>query len=191
LRGITPDQVVAYTSAILDAGFDAVEIPLNSPNPLESIRRTCQALPGAHIGAGTVLTVQAVHDVAAAGGRLIVAPNTNTDVITAAISLGLHVWPGVATPTEAFTALAAGATGLKLFPASAVGPDGLRAWKAVLPAGTPVIPVGGIDASTMPQWVAAGAVGAGIGSPLYSAGDSLDRVIDRANTLVAAWKEAA
>jgi len=188
LRGICPDEAVAIGHVLANAGFRVVEVPLNSPQPMESIRRLSRSL-GEHylIGAGTVMTTAQVQEVAAAGGRLIVMPHADTDVIHAAKEAGMVCVPGVATPTEAFAALAAGADGLKLFPANQVTPDGLKAWRAVLPKELPVLPVGGIAPGNMAAWVAAGAQGFGIGAALYAPGVDADEVANRAHAFAQAW----
>jgi 2-dehydro-3-deoxyphosphogalactonate aldolase len=188
LRGICPDEAVAIGHVLANAGFRVVEVPLNSPQPMESIRRLSRSL-GEHylIGAGTVMTTAQVQEVAAAGGRLIVMPHADTVVIHAAKEAGMVCVPGVATPTEAFAALAAGADGLKLFPANQVTPDGLKAWRAVLPKELPVLPVGGIAPGNMAAWVAAGAQGFGIGAALYAPGVDADEVANRAHAFAQAW----
>ena len=181
LRGLRPDEAVAVGQALADAGFRVLEVPLNSPQPMESIRRLADAL-GEHylVGAGTVMTPAQVEQVAAAGGRLIVMPHADTAVIRAAKAAGMVCVPGVATPTEAFAAIAAGADGLKLFPAEQASPTVLKAWRAVLPPMLPVLPVGGISPDTMAPWVAAGAQGFGIGSALYAPGVEAEEVGRRA-----------
>jgi 2-dehydro-3-deoxyphosphogalactonate aldolase len=188
LRGIEPDESETIGKAIGDAGFRVLEVPLNSPQPLESIHRLSISL-GEHylIGAGTVMTAKQVDDIALAGGRLIVMPHADTSVIRAAKAAGLYCVPGVATPTEAFAALAAGADALKLFPAEQLGPAALKAWRAVLPRQIPVLPVGGITPDTMAPWIAAGAQGFGIGSALYAPGISTDEVSRRASLFAQAW----
>ena len=188
LRGICPDEAVAIGHVLANAGFRVLEVPLNSPQPMESIRRLSRSL-GEHylIGAGTVMTTAQVQEVAAAGGRLIVMPHADTVVIHAAKEAGMVCVPGVATPTEAFAALAAGADGLKLFPANQVTPDGLKAWRAVLPKELPVLPVGGIAPGNMAAWVAAGAQGFGIGAALYAPGVDADEVANRAHAFAQAW----
>lgn len=188
LRGLTPPEAPAIGSALVAAGFRLLEVPLNSPQPLDSIARLAQAFPEALVGAGTVLTAGQVRDVHAAGGRLVVAPNCDTDVVRESVRLGMACLPGIATPTEAFAALAAGAHGLKLFPAEAASPAVLRAMLAVLPAGTPVIPVGGITPLNMAAWQTAGARGFGIGSALYKPGKSAADVADSAAEFVAAYR---
>lgn len=172
LRGVRPDEAVGVGEALLDAGFAIVEVPLNSPDPLDSIARLADALgERALVGAGTVLTPQAVDRVAAAGGRLVVMPHADPAVIRAAKAAGLLAVPGFATPTEAFAALDAGADALKLFPAEAAPPPVLKALLAVLPPGVPVLPVGGIRPETMAGYWQAGAAGFGLGSALYKPGD--------------------
>ena len=188
LRGIRPDEAVAVGHALADAGFRVLEVPLNSPQPMESIRRLSQSLgDGYLVGAGTVMTPAQVDEVAAAGGRLIVMPHADTSVIRAAKQAGMLCVPGVATPTEAFAALAAGADGLKLFPANQVTPEGFKAWCAVLPKEVPVLPVGGIAPDSMAPWIAAGAQGFGIGSALYAPGIDADEVTHRAHAFAQAW----
>jgi 2-dehydro-3-deoxyphosphogalactonate aldolase len=190
LRGITPADAVAVAQVVLAAGFDAVEVPYNSPDPLESVRRIRAAVPaGRHVGAGTVLTPDEVRRAADAGASFVVSPNTRTDVIAETVRLGLAGYPGVATPTEAFTALDAGARALKLFPSSMIGTAGMRAWASVLPAGTELVPVGGVDATNLADWARAGAAGAGIGSCLYRPGDAPDVVGTRAAELARIWND--
>jgi 2-dehydro-3-deoxyphosphogalactonate aldolase len=188
---VTPHEVVAVGEALFDAGFRLIEVPLNSPDPLDSITLLAKAFAGrAVIGAGTVLRVSEVAAVQSAGGTLIVSPNTNVDVIAATSQGGLVSLPGIATPSEAFTALGAGATALKLFPAEGANPAVLKALHAVLPAGTRVLPVGGITADNMAPWLKAGAAGFGIGSALYSRGLAVDQIAVRARTFVTAWQQA-
>jgi 2-dehydro-3-deoxyphosphogalactonate aldolase len=186
LRGVTPGEVVAVGEVLFDAGFRLIEVPLNSPEPLESIARLAKAFAGrAVIGAGTVLRAAEVAAVRAAGGTMIVSPNTNIEVIAATEQGGLVSLPGFATPSEALAALAAGATALKLFPAEGANPAVLKAIRAVLPAGIRVLPVGGITPGNMQPWLAAGAAGFGIGSALYSPGVALDEIVGRARAFVA------
>lgn len=188
LRGLTPDQAVATGRAIVGAGFRVLEVPLNSPQPFDSIALLAEALgKDVLVGAGTVMTPTHVDAVANAGGRLIVMPHADTAVIRAAKAAGLLCVPGVATPTEAFAALAAGADGLKLFPAEQATPAVLKAWRAVLPRDVPVLPVGGITPGNMAPWVAAGAAGFGIGSALYAPGRTLDDTAQRARAFAQAW----
>ena len=192
LRGVTPAEAPGIGAALLDAGIDRIEVPLNSPDPLESIAALARlAKEDALIGAGTVLTQAQVDAVAGAGGRLIVSPNCDARVIARSKALGLQSWPGVFTPTEAFAALAAGADGLKLFPGDLAGPAGLKAMRAVLPPGTQVFAVGGAGPDTFADWIAAGADGVGIGSALYQPGLAAAEVGARARAIVAAWREAA
>jgi 2-dehydro-3-deoxyphosphogalactonate aldolase len=189
LRGIRPDEVVAVGGALFDSGFRLIEIPLNSPTPLESIRLLSHALgERVHVGAGTVVRVSQVSDVAAAGGRFIVSPNANPDVIQATKATGLTSFPGVATPTEGFAAIDAGADGLKLFPAEQIGPAVVKAWRAVFPADIPLVPVGGITPETMAVFVAAGASGFGLGSSLYRPGQTTEQILELARTHVTAWR---
>ena len=188
LRGLRPEESVAIGTAIADAGFRILEVPLNSPRPLESIRLLADALGDrCLVGAGTVLSVDAVADVAHAGGKVIVMPHADTQVIAATKSAGLFCVPGVSTPTEAFAALHAGADALKAFPAELVTPTVLRAWRAIIPPDVPLLPVGGIDPEGMAVYRRAGAAGFGIGSALYAPGRSVADVADAARAFALAW----
>jgi 2-dehydro-3-deoxyphosphogalactonate aldolase len=189
LRGVTPEEVVAVGTELHAAGFRVIEIPLNSPQAVESIRRLSAALgASARIGAGTVLSTQQVADVAAAGGTLIVSPNADPAVIRATKAAGLLSGPGVATPTEGFAALAAGADFLKLFPAEQMPPAVVKAWRAVFPKDVPLVPVGGIAPESLAAFIAAGASGFGLGSALYKPGMAATAVRQAADAFVAAWR---
>jgi 2-dehydro-3-deoxyphosphogalactonate aldolase len=170
LRGLGPDEARAIGEALVTSGWRLIEVPLNSPEPLRSIATLAKAFPDALVGAGTVLQPEQVREVHAAGGQLVVAPNFNAEVVREAVRLGMVCLPGVLTATEAFAALAAGATGLKLFPAEMIGPPAVKALRAVLPAQALLLPVGGIGTGNMAAYRAAGANGFGIGSALYKPG---------------------
>jgi len=189
LRGIAPEEVVSVGEALFEAGFRILEVPLNSPRPLESIERMARALGDrCLVGAGTVLAMADVARIRDAGGRLIVMPHADVAVIAHAKSSGLTCLPGVATPTEAFAALAAGADGLKMFPAEQLSPATLRAWRAVLPRATLVFPVGGIGPESMAAYWEAGADGFGTGSRLYKTGAAIDDVRSAARAYAVAFK---
>ncbi len=191
LRGLAPADARAAGAALFGAGFRLLEVPLNRPGALESIAiLAAMAPPDAIVGGGTMLTVSDVEAVHASGGRLMVAPNANPDVIARGAALGMLCAPGVATPTEAFAALAAGAHALKIFPAEMVGVAGIKAMKTVLPAGTPLWPVGGVTPASIATWLAAGATGFGIGGQLYTPGLAPAELATRAVEFVAAWRSA-
>ena len=186
IRGVTPDEAEAIGEAIFEAGIRIIEVPLNSPEPLRSIERLSARLGDrALIGAGTVVMAEEVPNVRAAGGAIIVSPNTDQDVIAATVSEGLISCPGYFTPSEAFAALKAGATALKLFPAEAAGPAVLKAQRAVLPKELPIIVVGGITPDNMGPWFEVGASGFGLGSGLYKPGQPAEQTAEKARAYVA------
>lgn len=188
LRGIRPDEVDGVGDALAAAGFTLIEVPLNSPDPFTSIERLAARLGDrAMIGAGTVLDAADVARVRDAGGRMVISPNADIRVIGATAAAGMASLPGYFTPSEAFAALAAGASALKLFPAEAASPAVLKAQRAVLPRDVPVLAVGGIAPDTMAPWRAAGANGFGLGSALYRVGDGATAVGDAARRFVTAW----
>jgi len=190
LRGLTPAEAPAVGQALVHSGFALIEVPLNSPDPLHSIAALAQQHPQILIGAGTVLNAQQVNDVHAAGGRLIVSPNFNPAVVVQALALGMVALPGVATPSEAFAALDAGAHGLKLFPAEMISPATVKALRAVLPKELALMPVGGITPDNMAPYLAAGANGFGLGSALYAPGRSAAQVAAQATAFVQAFKHS-
>lgn len=191
LRGITPPEAPAIGEALVEAGISVIEVPLNSPEPLKSIAALVAAVGGkAAIGAGTVLTPEDAEAVAKAGGRLIVSPDCNPEVIARTKALGLASYPGVATPTECFAALRHGADGLKFFPGFLLGPKGLAAINAVLPAGTRTYAVGGVGPANFADWFQAGATGFGIGTGIYKPGHSAAEVRALADEIVAAYDAA-
>jgi 2-dehydro-3-deoxyphosphogalactonate aldolase len=186
IRGVTPDEAEAIGEAIFDAGIRIIEVPLNSPQPLDSIAQLVAKFDDrVLVGAGTVLQPEQVPDVQAAGARLIVSPNTNVEVITETAAAGLVSCPGFFTPSDAFDAIEAGATALKLFPAEAATPAVLKAQRAVLPKDLPVIVVGGISPDNMQPWIAAGANGFGLGGGLYQPGQSPEETAGKARAYVA------
>lgn len=191
LRGITPDEVFEIGGVLADAGFSIIEVPLNSPDPMRSIGRLAQRF-GARclIGAGTVMTPAEVASVASVGGKLVVMPHSDPSVIGASRKAGLACMPGVATPTEAFAAIANGAHALKMFPAEAMPPVVLKAWRSVLPKDVRLLPVGGIGAGNIADYLAAGAAGFGIGSSLYKPGMRASEVSRNAKMLVEAMEAA-
>ena len=191
LRGVTPDEVVSVTQTLYDAGIRIVEVPLNSPDPFVSIAKISKAFAGQMVmGAGTVLSVPDVNLLKEHGGLISVSPDCNPEVIARALAQGLEPLPGVFTPTEAFAAIRAGATHLKLFPAEAASPATIKAWKAVLPKNVKVHAVGGVTPENMSAWLAAGTAGFGIGSALYKPGSSLAKIAESAHSLVSAFHRA-
>jgi 2-dehydro-3-deoxyphosphogalactonate aldolase len=191
LRGLVADEAHAVGAELVQAGWTLLEVPLNSPHPLASIAALVQAFPQALVGAGTVLSADAVREVHAAGGQMIVAPNFNAGVVREARRLGMVCIPGVATPTEAFDALEAGASALKLFPAELVTPAVLKSMRAVLDTSTALLPVGGITPTNMAAFRAAGADGFGIGSALFQPGMAIASLRQNATQFVAAWRSMA
>lgn len=191
LRGITPAEAYEHVEAVITAGFEAVEIPLNSPEWRTSIPAMVKAFGNqALIGAGTVLKPEQVDELAEMGCQLIVTPNIQPELIRRAVNYGMSVCPGCATATEAFNAIEAGAQALKIFPSSAFGPDYIKALKAVLPPEIPVFAVGGVTPDNLAQWLKAGCIGAGLGSDLYRAGQPLNRTVEQAQAFVKAYQEA-
>ncbi|MDR7343691.1 2-dehydro-3-deoxyphosphogalactonate aldolase [Pantoea alhagi] len=191
LRGITPAEAYEHVEAVITAGFEAVEIPLNSPEWRTSIPAMVKAFGNqALIGAGTVLKPEQVDELAEMGCKLIVTPNIQPELIRRAVNYGMSVCPGCATATEAFNAIEAGAQALKIFPSSAFGPDYIKALKAVLPPEIPVFAVGGVTPDNLAQWLKAGCIGAGLGSDLYRAGQPLKRTVEQAQAFVKAYQEA-
>jgi 2-dehydro-3-deoxyphosphogalactonate aldolase len=185
IRGVTPDEVGPIGDAIFEAGIRIIEVPLNSPEPLKSIEKLAKRFgDDALIGAGTVLKTEQVADVQKAGGRIIVSPDTNSEVIAASAKAGLVSSPGYFTPSEAFAAIRAGATALKFFPAEGASPAVLRAHMAVFPVGVPIFVVGGVKPDNMRPWIEAGATGFGLGSGLYRPGQSAGETLDRARCYV-------
>ena len=188
LRGLPPSDAVDVGRALVDLGWQLIEVPLNSPDPLRSIEAMARAFPQTLVGAGTVLRPEQVRAVHAAGGRLVISPNLDREVVTEAVGLGMISLPGVATASEAFAALAAGAHGIKLFPAELIPPAGVKALRAVLDPATVVLPVGGIDPLGMAAYRAAGATGFGLGSALYKPGMTAAAVAANARAFINAWR---
>ena len=187
IRGVKPDEVEAIGDVLVESGIRIIEVPLNSPDPFDSIARLAKRLGDrVLVGAGTVLTAENVEKVRQAGGRLVVAPNFNESVVRASVAAGMVSMPGVFTPSEAFAALDAGANALKLFPAEAASPKMVHAMRAVLPRELPLIIVGGVSPDAIPDWVAGGASGFGLGSGLYKPGKSATEVLETARAYVAA-----
>lgn len=191
IRGVAPTQARDVGLTLYAAGFRTIEVPLNSPDPFESIAILRDALPhDCRVGAGTVVTTADVDKAAEAGAELIVSPNTDPSVIARTVERGLGSFPGAATPTEAFAAIHAGARNIKLFPGSSIGVTGMQAWASVLPAETALIPVGGVSPDNVKAWISGGAHGLGIGASLYRPAMSLDEVAATASAFAAAWQNA-
>jgi len=190
LRGLTPERALEVGAALVGAGFRTIEVPLNSPEPFETIKLLARAHGDCIIGAGTVLTAAEVDRVHGAGGRIVVAPNCEPAVIRRALEHGVRVFPGIATATEAFTAIGSGATELKLFPAATYGSRHLKALKSVLPKHVRVYPVGGIGAQDIAEWLASGADGFGFGSELFTPAYTLAQIETRARGLIEALRAA-
>ena len=191
LRGISPEEAEPVCEALIEAGLTTIEIPLNSPRPLQSIGLLANRFGSvATIGAGTVLTAQEVRDVANAGGKIVVSPSFDADVVVETRSLKMASWPGVLTPSECFAALKAGADGLKIFPCSVIGPAGVKAMRAVLPAQTAIYAVGGAGPANFAEWFKAGIDGFGIGTALYQPGSSLPQLRKAALEIVQAYDSA-
>jgi 2-dehydro-3-deoxyphosphogalactonate aldolase len=192
LRGIAPEDAKAVGEALIETGITTIEIPLNSPRPLESIALLAKAFGSvATIGAGTVLSVQDVRQIASAGGSIVVSPSFDAEVVQETKSLNMASWPGVLSPTECFAALKAGADGLKIFPCSVLGPSGVKAIRAVLPPETSVYAVGGAGPTNFADWIAAGVNGFGIGTALYQPGHSVAQVRQAAADIVRAYDSAS
>jgi 2-dehydro-3-deoxyphosphogalactonate aldolase len=188
LRGLTPAEAEATARTLYDRGFRLIEVPLNSPQPFDSIAAIRKLLPSdALVGAGTVMTAEQVSQLADLGAELVVMPHADTEIIRATKALGMVSLPGVTTPTEAFAALKAGADALKLFPAELIGPQVVKAMRAVLPPDVRLLPVGGITPGAMKPYLEAGVAGFGLGSALYTPGMPLEQIAERADQFVAAW----
>ena len=191
IRGVAPDEVEGIGEAIFESGIRIIEVPLNSPDPIRSIERLAVRFGERMlVGGGTVLRWSEVHDIKAAGGQLIVSPNTNAEVVAATAEAGMVSCPGYFTPSEAFVALEAGATALKLFPAEGASPDVLKAHRAVLPKDTTVLMVGGIKPDNMQPWIEAGTAGFGLGGGLYKPGQSAAETFEKAQAYVAGVRRA-
>ena len=189
LRGLKPEEALEVGQVIVNAGFHILEVPLNSPDPLRSIQILAKAFPNALVGAGTVTTAQQARDIKAAGGQIIISPHLDDNVVCEAVNLGLISMPGVATPTEAFRAIALGAHGLKLFPAEMISPSVVKSMRAVLPGHVRLIPVGGIGAHNMADYRQCGASGFGIGSALFAPGKTVQAIGESAAAFVRAWHD--
>lgn len=192
LRGVQPAEVLEVSEALAAGGIAIIEVPLNSPQPFDSLARLARSMgPHLRVGAGTVLTADDVDRAADAGATLVLAPNFDAEVVQRALQLGLFAMPGVATPSEGFAALAAGAHGLKLFPGEMLGPPVLKAWRAVFAPGTAFYAVGGVGEHNIAAYKAAGAAGVGVGSSLYAPGLALPELARRAQVLVRSWREGS
>ena len=189
LRGLKPEEALEVGQVIVNAGFHILEVPLNSPDPLRSIQILAKAFPNALVGAGTVTTAQQARDIKATGGQIIISPHLDDNVVCEAVNLGLISMPGVATPTEAFRAIALGAHGLKLFPAEMISPSVVKSMRAVLPGHVRLIPVGGIGAHNMADYRQCGASGFGIGSALFAPGKTVQAIGESAAAFVRAWHD--
>ncbi len=191
LRGVRPDEVIAVAEAVLEAGIRSIEVPLNSPDPFESVSALATQFGAvAEIGAGTVLTVEDVRQLADIGAGMVVSPNCNVDVIRETKARGMNSYPGVLTPSECFTALDAGADGLKIFPASIAGTQGISALRSVLPKDVMIYAVGGVDAGNLEEWIGAGVAGFGVGSSLYKPGKAVAEVAAAASEIVRSYDAA-
>ena len=191
LRGVRPDEALGVAQALIAGGIDVIEVPLNSPQPFDSIARLARDIGApVRVGAGTVLTAADVDRAADAGATLVLAPNFDAAVVQRTVQRGLFSMPGVATPSEGFAALAAGAHGLKLFPGEMLGPPVMKAWRAVFAPGTPFYAVGGVGEANIAAYKAAGAAGVGVGSALYAPGVAHNELTRRARTLLDCWRSS-